>query len=178
MPARLFPDAHFWAGTGRDPSASGFIVPDENGGQQPLKSYSRKTVVLTLPGDKTVFDIDYLSIWCRQYSADFGHLSIDRRSLNVPPSLKMLGVQPQVSSDPFCTPPFLNMVGLYRVIWPAHNPMEGPAHGSGITQPFGHGSGITHRFGIYLHTQVWHSPAHRCGIYRRHRYSRGLHMSV
>ncbi|XP_043207358.1 protein Skeletor, isoforms D/E-like [Amphibalanus amphitrite] len=88
------PDAHFWAGTG-NPSNTGFIVPDENGSQQPLKSYKRKTVVLTLPGDKTVFDIDYLSIWCRQYSADFGHLSIDRRGLNVPPSLKMLGVQPQ-----------------------------------------------------------------------------------
>ncbi|XP_037092885.1 protein Skeletor, isoforms B/C-like [Pollicipes pollicipes] len=89
------PDAHFWVGKGPKPSRDGSIVPDENGGQSPLRKYSRKTVVLTLPGDQTVFDVDYLSIWCRQFSADFGHVEIDRRSLNVPPSLKMLGVRPQ-----------------------------------------------------------------------------------
>ena len=38
-----------------------------------------------LPEGKTVFDIDYLSLWCRQASADFGHVTIPPRSqLNVP----------------------------------------------------------------------------------------------
>jgi hypothetical protein len=71
-------------------------VPDENGGTAPLPAYKDKTIVLTLPGDLTVYDIDYLSVWCDEYSVDFGHVKIPK-NLNVPPSLRMLGVAPQVS---------------------------------------------------------------------------------
>ena len=35
-----------------------------------------KTVTVTLPEGKSVFDIDYLSLWCRQANADFGHVII------------------------------------------------------------------------------------------------------
>ncbi|XP_043188104.1 protein Skeletor, isoforms B/C-like, partial [Amphibalanus amphitrite] len=89
------PDAHFWVGTGSKPSPSGQVVADENGSKDPLRAYNRKTVVITLPSDLTVFDIDYLSVWCEDFFADFGHVRIDKSSLNVPPSLKMLGVKPQ-----------------------------------------------------------------------------------
>ena len=89
-------DAHFWVGKGPAPGLKGNIVPDENGSEEPLKRYSSKTIVITLPGDQTVFDIDYLSVWCRAFNANFGNVRIPR-SLNVPPSLKMLGVAPQVS---------------------------------------------------------------------------------
>ncbi|XP_037077644.1 LOW QUALITY PROTEIN: protein Skeletor, isoforms B/C-like [Pollicipes pollicipes] len=89
------PDAHFWVGKGPKPSPDGTAVADENGSKQPLRRYDRKTVVITLPGDLTVFDIDYLSIWCEDFFADFGHVRINKASLNVPPSLKMLGVRPQ-----------------------------------------------------------------------------------
>jgi len=89
------PDAHFWVGKGRKPSPDGITVADENGSKKPLRKYARKTVVVTLPGDTTVFDIDYISIWCEDFFADFGHVRVDKQSLNVPPSLKMLGVKPQ-----------------------------------------------------------------------------------
>ena len=75
-------------------------MADENGSKAPLRAYNRKTVVITLPSDLTVFDIDYLSVWCEDFFADFGHVRIDKSSLNVPPSLKMLGVKPQVSPTP------------------------------------------------------------------------------
>lgn len=93
-------DAKFWVGRGPKPSPQGIRVPDENGKMVPLRRYDRKTVVLTLPGDLTVFDIGHFGIWCEAFTVDFGHLQIPQ-NLNVPPSLKMLGISPQVQ-------PFLN----------------------------------------------------------------------
>lgn len=88
-------------GSGSKPSQEGVQVPDENGKLEPLRRYDTKTLVLTLPGDLTVFDIEWLSVWCRAYGIDFGHIRIPK-NLNVPPSLKMLGVAPQVSfKNPF-----------------------------------------------------------------------------
>lgn len=88
-------DAKFWVGRGPKPSPQGVRVPDENGKEIPLRRYDRKTVVLTLPGDLTVFDIGHFGIWCEAFTVDFGHVQIPQ-DLNVPPSLKMLGVSPQV----------------------------------------------------------------------------------
>ncbi|XP_063880815.1 protein Skeletor, isoforms B/C-like [Scylla paramamosain] len=90
----LGPDAYFWVGKGSRPDNNGIVVPDENGSEEPLKKYSGKTIVITLPGELTVFDVDYLGVWCRAFSANFGHILLPS-SLNVPPSLKMLGVAPQ-----------------------------------------------------------------------------------
>lgn len=91
------PDAHFWVGTGARPGPDGTVVPDENGATKPLKRYDGKTIVITLPDHLTVFDIDYLSVWCKAFFSDFGNVKIPD-TLNVPPSLKMLGVAPQVCS--------------------------------------------------------------------------------
>lgn len=88
-------DAKFWVGRGGKPSPQGVRVPDENGKEVPLRRYDRKTIVLTLPGDLTVFDIGHFGIWCEAFTVDFGHVQIPA-GLNVPPSLKMLGVSPQV----------------------------------------------------------------------------------
>ncbi|XP_072386776.1 protein Skeletor, isoforms B/C isoform X2 [Diabrotica undecimpunctata] len=88
------PDAKFWVGRGSKPTPQGIRVPDENGKEVPLRRYDRKTVVLTLPGDLTVFDIGHFGIWCEMFTVDFGHVLIPQE-LNIPPSLKMLGVSPQ-----------------------------------------------------------------------------------
>lgn len=89
-------DAKFWVGAGPSPSPQGIRVPDENGKEQPLRRYDRKTIVLTLPGDLTVHQIGHFGVWCEAFTVDFGHIQIPQ-GLNVPPSLKMLGVSPQVS---------------------------------------------------------------------------------
>ncbi|XP_065214016.1 putative uncharacterized protein DDB_G0282133 isoform X2 [Planococcus citri] len=88
------PDAKFWVGSGNKPSPQGVKVPDENGKEEPLRKYVKKTIVLTLPGDLTVFEIGHFGVWCEAFTVDFGHLLIPK-NLNVPPSLKMLGVSPQ-----------------------------------------------------------------------------------
>ncbi|KAJ2941652.1 hypothetical protein O0L34_g14710 [Tuta absoluta] len=90
------PDAKFWVGRGDKPSPAGIRIPDENGKEQPLRKYDKKTIVLTLPGDLTVFDIGHFGVWCEAFTVNFGHVTLPRAQLaNVPPSLKMLGVSPQ-----------------------------------------------------------------------------------
>lgn len=91
----LISDAKFWVGRGNTPTSQGLRIPDENGKQDPLRRYDRKTIVLTLPGDLTIFDIGHFGIWCEAFTVDFGHIRIPE-GLNVPPSLKMLGISPQV----------------------------------------------------------------------------------
>jgi len=88
------PDAHFWVGTGSRPGPEGVQVADENGSRDPLRRYDEKTLVIVLPGDLTVFDIDWLSVWCIAFFVDFGSIRIPR-NLNVPPSLRMLKIEPQ-----------------------------------------------------------------------------------
>uniref|UniRef100_A0A1B0DPP8 DM13 domain-containing protein n=1 Tax=Phlebotomus papatasi TaxID=29031 RepID=A0A1B0DPP8_PHLPP len=88
------PDAKFWVGRGAKPSPHGIRIPDENGKETPLRKYDRKTIVLTLPAELTVFDIGHFGVWCEAFTVDFGHVRIPE-GIVVPPSLKMLGVSPQ-----------------------------------------------------------------------------------
>lgn len=88
-------DAKFWVGAGPTPSSQGIRVPDENGKEQPLRRYDRKTIVLTLPGDLTVHQLGHFGVWCEAFAVDFGHVQFPL-NMNIPPSLKMLGVSPQV----------------------------------------------------------------------------------
>ncbi|KAJ8026230.1 Protein Skeletor, isoforms B/C [Holothuria leucospilota] len=70
------PDVYFWVGTGT-PSGSGQRVPDENGViNEPISEYNRETITITLPDNLTVFDVDYLSVWCERFAVDFGHVMI------------------------------------------------------------------------------------------------------
>ena len=44
--------------------------------------------------DVNPFFADWLSVWCVAFYVDFGSVRIPR-NLNVPPSLRMLGIEPQ-----------------------------------------------------------------------------------
>jgi hypothetical protein len=72
----FFVDAKFWVGRGQKPTPNGIKIPDENGKESPLRRYDRKTIVLTLPGDLTVFDIGHFGVWCE------GELLIDNSKLS------------------------------------------------------------------------------------------------
>ncbi|KFM69923.1 Protein Skeletor, isoforms D/E, partial [Stegodyphus mimosarum] len=70
------PDAYFWAGTSDRPSPEGFIVPDEYGTTQVLKKYFSHNIAITLPDSKKISDIKWLSVWCRKFAVNFGHVMI------------------------------------------------------------------------------------------------------
>jgi hypothetical protein len=82
-------------GSGEKPTSQGTKVADENGRFEPLKKYDRKTLVITLPGNLTVQEIGHFGIWCEAFAVDFAHVKVPSTA-SVPPSLRMLGVSPQV----------------------------------------------------------------------------------
>ncbi|XP_022250399.1 protein Skeletor, isoforms B/C-like, partial [Limulus polyphemus] len=84
------PDTYFLVGSGK-PNGGGTKVPDETGSLSKIKGYNGKNVSLRLPGTLTVFDINWLSIYCILASESFGQVDIpDRQNLNVPADLKEL----------------------------------------------------------------------------------------
>ncbi|XP_040568677.1 protein Skeletor, isoforms B/C [Lepeophtheirus salmonis] len=86
---------HFWAGVGPQPSSKGHLVPDEQGYITYLRRYEDEDIILELPGDLTIFDIRWFSIYNRELKRDLGHIII-RDNLNVPPSLsKVVDLKPQ-----------------------------------------------------------------------------------
>ncbi|XP_060527582.1 protein Skeletor, isoforms B/C isoform X2 [Cylas formicarius] len=80
------PDAYFWVGNGSEPSAFGIKVPNEMGSLEPLRGYLGEDIEIQLPGSLTVYDIDWLAVWCVQYRHNFGHVMIPK-DLDVPPAL-------------------------------------------------------------------------------------------
>jgi hypothetical protein len=48
--------------------------------------YKGKNITIQLPGNLTVYDIEWLSMWCIQYKQNFGYVSFPK-NLNVPPAL-------------------------------------------------------------------------------------------
>lgn len=74
----------------------GLRLKDENGSPAPLRRYSGETVVISLPDDKTIYDFDWLGVWCEEFNVDFGHIRVPQH-IRVPPSPKMLGIKPEVS---------------------------------------------------------------------------------
>lgn len=80
------PDAYFWVGNGTDPNAFGIKVPNEMGSLEPLRGYQGEDIEIQLPGNLTVYDIEWLAVWCVQYRHNFGHVFIPK-DLDVPPAL-------------------------------------------------------------------------------------------
>lgn len=56
------------------------------GSLEPLRGYQGEDIEIQLPGNLTVYDIDWLAMWCVQYRHNFGHVMIPK-DLDVPPAL-------------------------------------------------------------------------------------------
>ncbi|KAM8703020.1 hypothetical protein ACLKA7_005376 [Drosophila subpalustris] len=80
------PDAYFWVGNGSEPNIMGVKVPNEIGSLEPLRGYQGEDIEIQLPGSLTVYDIDWLAVWCVEYRHNFGHVFIPK-DLDVPPAL-------------------------------------------------------------------------------------------
>lgn len=80
------PDAYFWVGNGSAPNIMGVKVPNELGSYEVLRGYQGEDIEIQLPGNLTVYDIDWLAVWCVEYRHNFGHIFIPK-DLDVPPAL-------------------------------------------------------------------------------------------
>lgn len=65
----------------------------------PLRKYEGETITLELPGEMTVFEIDWISIFDLETNENFGSVLITD-GLNVPPSLTK--IMPLIASLPNC----------------------------------------------------------------------------
>ncbi|CAH1976470.1 unnamed protein product [Acanthoscelides obtectus] len=98
------PDAYFWVGNGSEPTSFGIKVPNEMGSLDPLRSYQGEDIEIQLPGSLTVYDIDWMSVWCVQYRLNFGHVMIPK-DLDVPPALGQTKISPPWWYNPTSTTP-------------------------------------------------------------------------
>ncbi|XP_076177973.1 protein Skeletor, isoforms B/C isoform X2 [Ptiloglossa arizonensis] len=95
------PDTYFWVGNDSEPNTFGTKVPNEKRSLAPLREYQGEDIEIVLPGNLTVYDINWLSVWCVAYKHNFGHVFIPK-DLDVPPALGQTKI---TSSTP--TPPLL-----------------------------------------------------------------------
>ncbi|XP_046627738.1 protein Skeletor, isoforms B/C [Neodiprion virginianus] len=87
------PDAYFWVGNDTEPNPLGVKVPNEMGSLDPLRGYQGEDIEIVLPDNLTVYDIEWLSVWCVQYRHNFGHVYIPK-DLDVPPALGQTKITP------------------------------------------------------------------------------------
>lgn len=92
-------EVHFWVGVGPQPHSKGVKIPDEHGYMTPLEKYKKKNVRLELPGDLTVFTVDWLAVYDIKTDKVLGSIIIPEE-LNVPPSL--VKIIPHENSLPNC----------------------------------------------------------------------------
>lgn len=85
---------HFIGGVGAQPSAKGTKIPDELGYLDSLRKYESDTITLELPGDLSIFEIDWISIFDLETNENYGSVLITD-GLNVPPSLTKIQVNYQ-----------------------------------------------------------------------------------
>lgn len=90
---------YFYCGVGAQPSQKGKKIPDELGYLDPLRKYDGDSITLELPGDMTIFDISWISIFDLQSNENFGSILISD-GLNVPPSLTK--IQQHAAALPNC----------------------------------------------------------------------------
>ena len=58
---------------------------------EPLRLYSKETITLELPGELTIFDIDWLSVYNLETKENYGSVIVPDNP-NVPPSLVKISV--------------------------------------------------------------------------------------
>lgn len=80
-----------------------------------LRRYNNEDIILELPGDKTIFNIDWLSVYDVKTKSNYGSVIIPD-GLNVPPSL--IKILKQTRSLPNC----VQLHKRYQMAWEIFGP--------------------------------------------------------
>lgn len=97
----LAPDAFFLCGKGFPPNERGTKIPDENGSLMRLHGYNGNAdITITLPGDLTMLDIDWIAMYCITFRENFMHVDIPKNPNILPdPMYLMQEAYSQTNSD-------------------------------------------------------------------------------
>ncbi|XP_049880614.1 protein Skeletor, isoforms B/C [Pectinophora gossypiella] len=82
-------EVYFWTGVGPQPSARGRKIPDEYGYLESIRAYAGEDVRLELPGDLTVFQVNWIAIYDVKNKQALGWALLPEAA-NVPPALRPL----------------------------------------------------------------------------------------
>lgn len=84
----------------RPSNQGGIRIRDELGGTGVLKRYRHKDITLSLPDGKSLKDIRWFSVWCDEFSVNFGDVSIPKNlQFPRPQKIAPLNGVHEVSSD-------------------------------------------------------------------------------
>ncbi|XP_038065012.1 protein Skeletor, isoforms B/C-like [Patiria miniata] len=89
------PAVFFWAGHAAQPDENGTALLWKDAVSQEVKRIFRaETITVTLPpGNLTISDYSYISLWCVKFVVSFGHFFlVNTSSWNVPPSTDVIRV--------------------------------------------------------------------------------------
>lgn len=79
MRACAFSAAYFYVGnTKKIQNQGAFRLRDERGSTGVIKRYRNKDITLSLPEGKTLRDIKWFSVWCDEFSVNFGDVKIPK----------------------------------------------------------------------------------------------------
>ncbi|CAH0554460.1 unnamed protein product [Brassicogethes aeneus] len=109
-------EAYFWVGVGPQPASKGFKVPDEYGYLDPLRQYKNETIIVEIPGDLTIFDLDWFSVFDLATHENLGSILIPE-ALNVPPSL--IKIIPHKNDLPNCVQLHKDLQVSWEIFGPA-----------------------------------------------------------
>ncbi|XP_033098906.1 protein Skeletor, isoforms B/C-like [Anneissia japonica] len=125
------PAAYFWVGTGSGPSrlakiSNSIIIcisgrlptPNRKIKTTILRRFNGEDITIKFDGELTVFDINYIGLWCESATQDFGHVDIP----NMPAVIPSIITEPPPTQAPTPTPPppFDNCEPLsdtFQVLW-------------------------------------------------------------
>ena len=85
-----------------------------------LRGYQGEDIEIQLPGNMTMRDIDWLSVWCISFRENFGHVMIPK-DLDLPPALGQNQLTVRRSFD---------LIKLYQIRFttPRHTHTHTPPH--------------------------------------------------
>ncbi|KAH7636269.1 hypothetical protein HUG17_10239 [Dermatophagoides farinae] len=107
----------FFVGHGTIPNFYGIKIPDEHASFSKLRNYYNEDIILRLPRDISLNNIDWFAIYDPENNKNYGYIRINNKDLNIPPSMAFMLTYVTLFSNCESILP-----GLMHVSWEIRHP--------------------------------------------------------